>query len=99
MDLIDVRFEWDATKNRANVKKHGISFNEAITVFDDPNVMYKPDPDHSQDEERYIVFGFSEKMRILVVCHCYYTRNSVIRIISARKATKNEINQYRGNMI
>ena len=95
--MFDVRFEWDAVKNRANVKKHGISFNEAITVFDDPNAMYKPDPDHSQYEERFIVFGYSVKMRILVVCHCYYERDSVIRIISARKATKNETDQYRRN--
>ena len=93
--MFDVRFEWDAAKNRANVKKHGISFNEAITVFDDPNVMYKTDPDHSQYEERFIVLGFSEKMRVLVVCHCFYGRDSVIRIISARKASKNETNQYR----
>ena len=93
--MSDVRFEWDENKNRANIKKHGVSFNEAMTVFDDPDVMYKPDPDHSQLEARFIAFGFSANTRILVVCHCYYESDSVIRIISARKATANETNQYR----
>ena len=93
--MLNVRFEWDENKNRVNIHKHGVSFSEAMTVFDDPNVLYKPDPDHSRQEERYIVLGFSEKMRILVVCHCYYESDSVIRIISARKATANETDQYR----
>ena len=92
---MNVIFEWDAEKNRTNVKKHGISFNEAITVFDDPNVLFKPDPDHSLQEERFVVFGFSNRMRILVVCHCYYESDSIIRVISARKATANESTQYR----
>ena len=93
--MLDIRFEWDENKNRFNAQKHGISFSEAMTVFDDPDVLYKPDPDHSQDEERFIAIGFSEKTRMLVVCHCYYESSSVIRIISARKATTNETNQYR----
>ena len=93
--MLDIRFEWDENKNRFNAQKHGISFSEAMTVFDDPDVLYKPDPDHSQDEERFIAIGFSEKTRMLVVCHCYYESGSVIRIISARKATANETNQYR----
>ena len=93
--MIDVRFEWDERKNIANIRKHGISFTEAMTVFDDPNVLYKPDPDHSDREERFIVFGYSEKTRILVVCHCYQESDSVIRIFSARRATTSESDQYR----
>ena len=93
--MLNVRFEWDENKNRVNIHKHGVSFSEAMTVFDDPNVLYKPDPDHSRQEERYIVLGFSEKMRILIVCHCYYESDLIIRIISARKATTNETDQYR----
>ena len=96
--LIDVCFEWDERKNIANIRKHGISFTEAMTVFDDPNVLYKPDPDHSDYEDRFIVFGFSEEARVLVVCHCYYESDSVIRIFSARKATISESNQYRRGM-
>ena len=92
--MTDVQFEWDENKNRINIKKHGVSFSEAMTVFDDPNVLYKPDPDHSQNEERFIALGFSEKMHVLVVCHCYYESDFIIRIISARKATALETNQY-----
>ena len=95
MKLINVRFEWDESKNRLNIKKHKISFSEAMTVFDDPDVLYKADPDHSDIEERFIVFGYSKEKRILVVCHCYKESDSVIRIFSARKATNNESNQYR----
>jgi hypothetical protein len=94
--LLETRFEWDEHKNRANIKKHGISFSEAMTVFDDPNVMYKPDPDHSLHEERFIAIGFSEEARVLVVCHCYYEDDSVIRLISARKANKFETSSYGG---
>ena len=93
--MINVRFEWDESKNRLNIKKHKISFSEAMTVFDDPDVLYKADPDHSDIEERFIVFGYSKEKRILVVCHCYKESDSVIRIFSARKATNNESNQYR----
>ena len=94
--MLDLIFKWDENKNIANIQKHGVSFSEAMTVFDDPNVLYKSDPDHSLLEERFIVLGFSEKMRILVVCHCYYEGDSIIRIISARKATVNETKQYKG---
>ena len=83
-------FEWDEEKNRSNIRKHGISFDEAKTAFEDPNLLYKPDPDHSQEEERFIIFGFSERERVLAVCHCYKLNDNTIRIISARKATKNE---------
>ena len=97
---MDVSFEWDQRKNRENIKKHGISFSEAMTVFDDPNIQYKSDPDHSQqEEERFLVLGFSERMRILVVCHCYYDADSVIRLISARKANRLETNSYGGGIL
>jgi uncharacterized DUF497 family protein len=92
----DDSFEWDENKNIANTRKHGISFEEAMTVFDDDNALYKPDPDHSQGEDRFIILGFSVSLRLLVVCHCYRGSDEVIRIISARKATKSERAQYGG---
>ena len=88
-------FEWDANKARSNVAKHGISFEEATTVFDDPYARVIADPDHSLDEERFVILGLSSQARELVVCHCLRgTDKSVIRIISARKATKTETRQY-----
>ena len=89
-------FEWDEDKNSANLQKHGLSFMEAMTVFDDDNALYKPDIDHSQDEDRFIILGMSANLRLLVVCHCYRESDTVIRIFSARKATKSESNQYGG---
>jgi len=77
-----------------NTQKHGISFDEAKSVFYDDNARIMHDPDHSADEERFLILGLSEKLNILVVCHCYREDNEVIRIISARKATKNEKKQY-----
>jgi hypothetical protein len=67
-----------------------------MTVFDDPNVLFRPDPNHSQQEERFTALGFSEKAQILAVCHCYYESDTVIRIISARRASKSEENIYGG---
>ena len=90
----NISFTWDSKKNSANVQKHGISFEEAKSVFYDDNARLMHDPDHSEDEERFIILGLSEKLNILVVCHCYKEDNGIIRIISARKATKNEKNQY-----
>jgi uncharacterized DUF497 family protein len=92
----DDSFEWDENKNIANARKHGISFEEAMTVFDDDNALYKPDPDHSYDEDRFIILGLSANLRLLVVCHCHRGSDAVIRIISARKATKSERAQYGG---
>jgi len=92
----DSYFEWDDDKNTENIKKHGLSFTEAMTVFDDDNALYKPDDDHSQYEARFIILGLSSYLRLLVVCHCYRENDSVIRIISARKATKTESDQYGG---
>jgi uncharacterized DUF497 family protein len=89
-------FEWDEDKNRLNIQKHGISFLEAMTVFDDDNALYKPDIDHSKDEERLIILGISKKLRIIVVCHCYRENDAIVRIISARRATAPESAQYGG---
>jgi hypothetical protein len=87
-------FEWDDAKNKINLKKHGVSFEEAQTVFFDDNAIEFDDPDHSLDEERYLLLGFSQSLKILVVCHCYRDSESIIRIISARKATKKEQKAY-----
>ena len=89
-----ITFEWDENKNAINKQKHQISFEEAQTVFDDPNAIMIPDTEHSEEEERFILLGFSNNVKLLVVCHCYRQSDTVIRIISARKATKNEARQY-----
>jgi len=89
-----LRFTWDPAKNTVNEKKHRISFEEAKTVFYDGNARVLHDPDHSEDEERFIILGLSQKLNVLVVCHCYREDTSMIRIISARKATKREQSQY-----
>ena len=89
-----IRFEWDEEKNRINRSKHGIDFAEAQTVFEDGNAVLIPDPDHSGQEERSILLGLSKKLNMLVVCHCYRSSETVIRLISARKATKKETQQY-----
>lgn len=91
-----IQFEWDEDKNELNKKKHRISFDEAKTVFYDPEALLIHDPDHSEDEERFIIMGISQTLRILVVCHCYRSNEEVIRIISARKANRDEITQYGG---
>ena len=88
-----LRFEWDEIKNRANFKKHKISFDEAKTVFYDENARLISDPNHSNDEDRFILLGLSHSAKILVVVHAYKEQDEVIRIISARKAIKNE-NEY-----
>jgi uncharacterized protein len=92
MDAID--FSWDEGKNRENLRKHGISFEEAATAFSDENARLKHDPDHSQDEDRFILLGFSAKLRLIVVSHVYRQDGQKIRIVSARKATRNERKQY-----
>ena len=91
------RFDWDPVKNMANINKHGISFDEAATVFGDSEALYKPDTEHSNSEDRFIIIGFSENSRLLMVCHCYRESETVVRIISARKATKSEHAEYGGN--
>ena len=89
-----MRFAWDAAKAEENLRKHGVSFEEGSTVFADENARLKHDPDHSRDEDRFILLGFSAKLRLLIVCHAYRENDNVIRMISARKATPNERKQY-----
>lgn len=89
-----LRFTWDEGKNRANTKKHGVSFEEARTAFHDENARIYFDPDHSEDEDRFILLGISFHLRVLVVCHCYRETELVVRIISARKADKPEQEAY-----
>jgi uncharacterized DUF497 family protein len=88
--MVDIKIEWDPRKEAANKRKHKISFEEAATAFSDEVGRLIPDPDHSDDEDRFILLGMSWSLRILVVCHCYRESSSIIRIISARKATKSE---------
>ena len=88
-----IRFE-DANKASTNIKKHGVTFEEASTVFEDPEALVIDDPDHSVIEDRFIILGFSIRARLLVVCHCLRDGDRVIRIISARKATAHESAQY-----
>ena len=87
-------FEWDENKNAKNKAKHQVSFEEAQTVFYDDNAVVIPDPDHSAFEECFIILGFSASARLLIVCHCFRSAESVIRIISARKANAREARQY-----
>ena len=88
-------FEWDPAKNRANQKKHHVSFEEARTVFLDEGALVASDPDHPSREDRFLMIGFSLQLRVLLVCFCERRRGNVIRIISARKASRNERRQYR----
>jgi len=89
-----LRFEWDKEKNRENQRKHGISFAEAQTIFFDENAVEFYDDEHSEWEDRFLLLGISTKLRVLLVCHCLRESGSIIRIISARKATKNERGLY-----
>ena len=89
-----MRFLWDPNKNLANIKKHKISFEEAKTVFYDDNARLIPDPEHSVTEERFIILGITNKLRLLIVVHTYKENDDVIRIISAQKATKAESKYY-----
>lgn len=91
----DLDFIWDDEKDKLNQRKHGISFEEARTVFFDENGFEFFDPDHSEDEDRFVILGLSFRLRVLVVCHCYREKDSVIRIISARKAAPREREYYR----
>ena len=89
-----IEFEWDPNKARSNESKHGVTFEEATTAFYDAYARVIADPDHSDEEERFVIIGFSRKVKVLTVCHCHRGAEDRIRIISARKATKNEENQY-----
>ena len=94
--LQDHYFSWNKEKNLTNIRKHGIPFKEAATVFLDPNATLIGDDAHSNDEERYIVIGMSKKLNMLMVCHCYRNDGEMIRLISARTATKEEQKLYGG---
>ena len=83
-------FNWDYEKYKSNIIKHGISFDEATTVFDDDDAIFISDDSHSKNEDRFAVIGFSERLRLLIVCHCYRNDDAIVRIISARKANKSE---------
>lgn len=89
-----LRFDWDERKNKRNRTKHGVWFEEAQTVFEDPRGRLFQDPDHSEEEERFVLLGMSSVGRVLVVVHCYRENESLMRIISARKATKKEVQSY-----
>jgi hypothetical protein len=89
-----LQFVWDDGKNRTNRRKHGVSFEEAQTAFQDEAAKVYFDPDHSEDEDRFLLLGMSLQLRVLVVCHCYREGESVVRIISARKADKGEERDY-----
>jgi uncharacterized DUF497 family protein len=93
--MADLRIEWDPAKGRANLRKHGISFDEAETAFSDDNALLLSDPDHSTlDEERLVLIGISIALRVLVVVHCERDNGNTIRLISARRATRTERAQY-----
>ncbi len=92
--MAELRFEWDERKETSNRRKHGISFDEAKTVFADDCALLLDDPDHSEQEDRFVLLGLSSALRTLVVCHCYGEPDEVIRIISARKATRPERQIY-----
>jgi uncharacterized DUF497 family protein len=91
-----IKFSWDGRKNKANQSKHRVSFDEAQTIFFDGNAIEFFDPDHSRDEDRFLMLGLSYRLRLLVVSYCLYKDGSEIRIISARKATKKEQKTYFG---
>lgn len=89
-----IEFEWSEKKNKTNYRKHCVWFEEAKTTFHDPYARLLHDPDHSDEEDRFVLLGMSEKLRLLVVCHVYRKRDEIIRIYSARKADKNETKEY-----
>jgi len=89
-----VKFEWDENKNKSNIKKHNVSFDEAKSVFSDDRARLITDPEHANLEDRFILLGMSSQIKILVVSHTYRENDEIIRIISARNATKNESKYY-----
>lgn len=94
VSMNNLRFEWDSKKEKANLKKHGISFDEARTVFFDENAIQFYDPDHSESKVRFLLLGMSFKLRVLIVCHCFRESETLIRVISARKADQKEERDY-----
>lgn len=92
--MSSLRFEWDSVKAAANFRKHGVSFDEARTVFEDDEALVMADPDHSADEDRWVLLGMSGAARVLVVVHCERAAGTVMRLISARKADREERDLY-----
>jgi uncharacterized DUF497 family protein len=92
-----IEFTWNADKAAANLKKHGVSFEEAQSIFYDEFAVQFYDAQHSVKEDRFLMLGLSSQARIIIVCHCEQDAGHTIRIISARKATKNECQHYPGN--
>jgi uncharacterized DUF497 family protein len=90
----NIEFAWDARKARSNLVKHGVSFEEAQTVFLDDSARLIDDPDHSAQDERFLLLGYSFRSRCLIVSHCYLESDCVIRLISARRATVKEERVY-----
>jgi uncharacterized DUF497 family protein len=95
----EIHFKWDTSKNETNKKKHGVSFEEAQTAFFDESAMEFFDSEHSNEENRFLLLGQSFSLRTLMICHCHREQESIIRIISARKATVQEQNTYRRNKL
>jgi len=89
---VSIEFEWDENKNRLNRKKHGLWFEEVLSVFNDP--LGRLFPDGTDAEDRFILIGINQNSQVLVVVHCYRNKDSIVRIVSARKATKRERNFY-----
>ena len=96
--MAEIHFEWDPRKARSNLKKHGVSFHEAESVFYDDEALILEDPEHSDDEARLVLLGLSSVLRLLVVIHCFRGPDHTIRIISARKATPSEAGQYEARL-
>jgi uncharacterized DUF497 family protein len=94
--MSQLSFEWDDIKAQGNLQKHGVTFEEARSVFYDENAIQFWDEDHSESEDRFLLLGLSHNLRLLIIVHCYQEGDSIIRIISARKATKQESKFYRG---
>lgn len=92
--MAEINFDWNPRKSAENRRKHGVSFEEASTVFTDEHALLIDDPDHSKEEDRFILLGLSSSLRMLVVCHCYRESDELIRIISARKANRKERESY-----
>jgi uncharacterized DUF497 family protein len=92
--MASLAFEWDSRKASANRKKHGVSFEEASSAFSDEHALVIADPDHSDDEDRFVLLGLSSALRLVVVIHCFRESDDVIRIISARKASRTERSHY-----
>lgn len=92
--MAELRFEWDPRKDAENQRKHRVSFEEAESVFSDEHALLIDDPEHSTAEDRFVLLGLSVRFRVLLVVHSYREQDAVIRIISARRATKQERSRY-----